>query len=163
MSVYKEPVYKEIHYVDHDNGEVTPFTVSTHTCFNLLEGKMETEVHIDLTYDHVVDLSESDTAEEDDDNGDDNSWACSTVISKVNSGTCSFSFEVSHFHAFCDNGDICIEYDIEGIDSDEERDSVVSRLSMENDDSNLRCLECATRVYGGWRHCHDCYRFHYRV
>jgi hypothetical protein len=108
-------------------------------------------------------LSESDTAEEDDDNGDDNSWACSTVISKVNSGTCSFSFEVSHFHAFCDNGDICIEYDIEGIDSDEERDSVVSRLSMENDDSNLRCLECATRVYGGWRHCHDCYRFHYRV
>ena len=48
-------------------------------------------------------------------------------------------------------------------DSDEEV-SVISRLSVEEDDEvRMRCLTCATFKKGGWMYCLECYRAHYRV
>ena len=94
--------------------------------------------------------------EDNDDNGDGSSWP-----SKVNSGT-SFIFEESIFYDSGDDGSNRYnDFYIQCTESHD--DSVVSRLTTEEDDMCLRCLECAGRGNGGWMHCLDCYRFHYRA
>ena len=154
--------YKEINYVEHDNGEVTPVKVTTHDLHNLVEGTVQIQVHIDMSADPVVDLTYMDDEtiasdeEDNDDNGDGSSWP-----SKVNSGT-SFIFEESIFYDSGDDGSNRYnDFYIQCTESHD--DSVVSRLTTEEDDMCLRCLECAGRGNGGWMHCLDCYHFHYRA
>lgn len=157
---------KEFQYVTHANGGVSPFTVSTLNSYNLVEGTSKSEVHVDLTYNSVVDLTNMDAIIEiiDDDetkNTDDTDstycpWAMPPT---VNAGTSTGDEEVEHLTIQGGGLYGCFVIKHPGLDDEA---SVVSRLTMEDDDEGC-CLKCASKANGGWKNCVDCYRAHYRA
>lgn len=167
-------------FITHSNGEVTPVKISSLRHYNNYNDYAYLAEHIDLTLE-PVDLTRSaadrffgDDSEEDSedegsglDSADSTFWNKSLFIpSATNSGT-THIFPVALFYDSDDEthaGERYGAFYVMEPDYDSEADeySVVSRLSMEEDDTDLRCLTCATWSQGGWKHCAECYKAHYR-
>jgi hypothetical protein len=160
-------------FISHSNGEVTPVKISSLIHYNDYNDFVYVAEHIDLTLE-PVDLTirsaaqrffdeSSEEDSEDEASGLDSTDESSTdEPSQANSGT-THIFPAAHL--FCDTDDdsdgpfYIMEPDY---DSNADEYSVVSRLSMEEDDTDHRCLTCATWSQGGWKHCAECYKVHYR-
>jgi hypothetical protein len=175
--------FKGLTYVKHENGEISPIKVSTVTGFDFATGKIKKYVEVNMTYSDVIDLTASDDSSSEsmgtiefddidmddlsdlsDVSGDDLSVPSMNIASQANSGTSFVHGTRAHFFdpllAAGDPwnnqfNDYLLRYD-------QDTETVVSRMSSEEDSSSFRCLACAGQSRGGWRYCDECEKAHFR-
>ena len=143
---------------------------------DLIRGIATTMVEVDLTYGEVVDLTYSDdssieSTDEDDSAavsffGDNLTVPSLNIASQANSGTSFIHGPRAIF--FCIDPRLAADdpynnqFEAYVLEHDIDTETVVSRMSTEEDLSSLQCLACATKSKAERKKCEECMRARYR-
>ena len=97
---------------------------------------------------------------------------CSPISSAYSAYSVQYDITTPNLNpcVFRENDNVFVQWNCESLtqgvannhDAEEDAMTVVSTITMEEHDSSLRCLNCATWSEGGWEHCVECERAHYR-